>query len=151
MNVIEFLLKNAFAYCFVSIPVFLWLFWLVWGEYKDNVYYAVGVSEHTIHLNQGENCLRDSWNSVATEAWNIHCLPSSISLVLPVPLHPAVLLLWSCVLVQVFVLSVWSCLSCPVLPAVSSCMSVCRWRGWGSSGSSTQVPQPRTCHQRGEA
>ena len=40
---------------------------------------------------------------------NLHCLPSSTSLVSLITLHPAVLLPWPHVLVQMFVLSVWSC------------------------------------------
>lgn len=69
----------------------------------------MGVSEHLIPLDQWQDYLRDSLNSVATEAWNICYLPSSISLFLLIPLHPAVLLPWPCVLVQVFVWFVWSC------------------------------------------
>ena len=46
---------------------------------------------------------------MATEAWNIQCLPSCISLVLLILLHFAVLLLWPFVSSCRCCLSVWSC------------------------------------------
>jgi hypothetical protein len=124
-----------------------------WEECTDNSCFAPRIWKLLIHLDQWQNCLKDSWNSLATEACNIHCLshpPSAksccfFSTLLCCFCGPL------CPPASVCLIHLILCLSCPVFPAVSSCVSVCRLRGWGSSGSSIQVPQPWTCHQRGEA